>query len=102
MALSKLFNITLNCTIYYGLKNTVSNLASKNRTNAFLSLKRYYSKCIMKVLNVAEKPDAAKNIAGYLSRGTIYAMHSVLSVVIIESICFSLFNCIYLLFMNHI
>jgi len=24
----------------------------------------------MKVLNVAEKPDAAKNIAGYLSRDT--------------------------------
>jgi len=24
----------------------------------------------MKVLNVAEKPDAAKNIAGYLSHGT--------------------------------
>jgi len=24
----------------------------------------------MKILNVAEKPDAAKNIAGYLSRGT--------------------------------
>jgi len=24
----------------------------------------------MKVLNVAEKPDATKNIAGYLSRGT--------------------------------
>jgi len=98
MALSKLFNITLNCTIYYGLKNTVNNLASKNSANAFFSLRRFCLKCIMKVLNVVEKPDAAKNIVGYLSRGTskrinIYAMHSVLSVEIIESsICFSLFN----------
>jgi len=69
MALSKLSNITLNYTIYYGLKYTVSNLASKNPANAFFSLRRYCSKCIMKILNVAVKPDA-KNIAGYLLRGT--------------------------------
>jgi len=71
MALSKLSNITLNCeTIYFGLKYTVSNLTSKNPANAFLSLRQYCSKCIIKILNVVEKPDAAKNIAGYLSRGT--------------------------------
>lgn len=81
MALSKLFNITLDYTIYYvGLKS--NNLSSKKSVNAFYSLRRYCSKGIMKVLNVAEKPDAAKNIAGYLSRGTsrrvnnIYTVHS--------------------------
>ncbi|XP_071455278.1 DNA topoisomerase 3-alpha [Hetaerina americana] len=30
-----------------------------------------FGRCIMKVLNVAEKNDAAKNIAGFLSRGNI-------------------------------
>lgn len=66
MALSKLYNIALDYTIYYGLKS--NNLSSKKPV--FYSLRRYCSKRIMKVLNVAEKPDAAKNIAGYLSRGT--------------------------------
>lgn len=68
MALPKLYNIALNYTIYCGLKSTISNLFSKAPVNAFYSLRRYCSKG-MKVLNVAEKPDAAKNIAAHLSRG---------------------------------
>jgi len=69
MTLSKLSNITLNYTIYYSLKYTVSNLASKNLANTFISLRRNCSKCIMKFLNVAEKSESAKNIADYLSHG---------------------------------
>ncbi|XP_012057921.1 PREDICTED: DNA topoisomerase 3-alpha-like [Atta cephalotes] len=70
MAFFKSYTIALNCTIYYGLKSKASNLFSKNLGYTFCLLKQYCSKSIMKVLNVAEKPDAAKNIAGYLSHGT--------------------------------
>lgn len=73
MALSKLYT-----TIYCSLKS-INNLSIQKPANAFYSLRRYCSKRIMKVLNVAEKPDAAKNIAAHLSRGTsrkvnIYAL----------------------------
>ncbi|KAL6425769.1 hypothetical protein ACFW04_009678 [Cataglyphis niger] len=69
MAFLKLYNI-LNCTIFYNLtfKSTANNLSKL--INASYSINRYYSKCNMKVLNVAEKHDAAKSIAAYLSRGT--------------------------------
>ncbi|XP_011878275.1 PREDICTED: DNA topoisomerase 3 isoform X2 [Vollenhovia emeryi] len=66
MALSKLCYAALDCTIYRCLRSSVPG---EGPTSAFSSLRRYCSKRIMKVLNVAEKPDAAKNIAGYLSRG---------------------------------
>jgi len=68
---SKLYNITLLSRV------TPCNLVLKSvtnfckPTNASLMVTRWY--CLqrtMKVLNVAEKHDAAKNIAGYLSRGT--------------------------------
>ncbi|XP_029663967.1 DNA topoisomerase 3-alpha [Formica exsecta] len=70
MAFFKLHNILLNCTIFYNLtfKSTASNLSKL--TNVSYSISRYCSKCNMKVLNVAEKHDAAKSIAAYLSRGT--------------------------------
>ncbi|XP_018404081.1 PREDICTED: DNA topoisomerase 3-alpha isoform X1 [Cyphomyrmex costatus] len=70
MAFFKSYTIALNCTIYHNLKNKASILSSNNPGNVFCSLRQYCSKSIMKVLNVAEKPDAAKNIAGYLSHGT--------------------------------
>jgi len=68
---SKLYNITLlnritPCNLI--LKSVINSCKS---TNASFIVTRWY--CLqhtMKVLNVAEKHDAAKNIAGYLSRGT--------------------------------
>lgn len=83
MAFLKLPNIVLNCTIFYNL--TLKSTASKSNlwklTNVSYSINRYCSKCNMKVLNVAEKHDAAKSIAAYLSRGTSrkvnnYLLHS--------------------------
>ncbi|XP_029173837.1 DNA topoisomerase 3-alpha-like [Nylanderia fulva] len=69
MALLKLRSIVLNCSILSNqtLKSTTDYLFKF--PNAY-SISRYCSKCNMKVLNVAEKHDAAKNIAAYLSRGT--------------------------------
>lgn len=83
MALSKLYNIALNCTIHSGLKSS-NSLSIKRSANTFYSLRGYCSKGIMKILNVAEKPDAAKNISGYLSRGNIrkvttYTVHKAIS-----------------------
>ncbi|XP_076293388.1 topoisomerase 3-alpha isoform X2 [Lasioglossum baleicum] len=58
---------TLNMLIFYTKSLDVLTL---NLSKQYLSLARYSkSKEVMKVLNVAEKNDAAKNIAGYLSRG---------------------------------
>jgi hypothetical protein len=80
MALLKLCNIALNYTIFCGPRSTLNNLCSKKPAYTFHSLRRHCSNRVMKVLNVAEKHDAAKNIAGHLSRGAsrkvnIYTMH---------------------------
>ncbi|XP_076680508.1 topoisomerase 3-alpha isoform X1 [Andrena cerasifolii] len=56
---------------HYGSKllNTVT-LSSCNLLQHIFFVRYCYSTEVMKVLNVAEKNDAAKNIAGYLSRGS--------------------------------
>lgn len=72
MALLKLHNIVLNCTTFYNLtlKSTTNKSNLWKLANVCYSINRYCSKCNMKVLNVAEKHDAAKSITAYLSRGT--------------------------------
>lgn len=57
-------NVTLNQTVSNSPK-FISNLYSIRHYCS----KQTFGKCKMKVLNVAEKHDAAKNIAYYLSRG---------------------------------
>ena len=56
---------------HYGSKllNTVT-LSSCNLLQYIFIAEHCHSTKVMKVLNVAEKNDAAKNIAGYLSRGS--------------------------------
>lgn len=67
LRLYKVINF-ISCNLIRNFENTISNLYRP--TNVFCSVRRYSSGFDMKVLNVAEKHDAAKNIAGYLSRGT--------------------------------
>lgn len=68
---SKLYNIVSNCRVScnHAIKNATDN-SYKYVNASYFARRRYCSESIMKVLNVAEKHDAAKNIAGYLSRGT--------------------------------
>ena len=57
--------ITINLIIRVRKKELYFFQKFSNATNL-----NYQANSTMKVLNVAEKNDAAKNIAGYLSRGT--------------------------------
>lgn len=83
MALSKFYNITSNCITF--CNRTLESIGSKlfKPTNVSYGVKRYHSEHNMKVLNVAEKHDAAKNIAGYLSRGTSRKVSSYVAVNIL-------------------
>lgn len=59
-------------TIFYDtLFPAIRRNIFRKSTNVCYSVRPYSIKCTMKVLNVAEKHDAAKNIAGYLSRGSV-------------------------------
>lgn len=69
MALFKLSNI-VNYVSYLTVKSVKGTLASCGKpTNVYCFVRLLSSKHIMKVLNVAEKHDAAKNIVAHLSRG---------------------------------
>lgn len=52
----------------YSFRNTKINVIKLTKNRIFIVRNKSTNR-IMKVLNVAEKNDAAKNIAGYLSRG---------------------------------
>jgi len=70
---------------------TLCNLVLKSVTNfckptnaSFMVTRRYCLQHTMKVLNVAEKHDAAKNIAGYLSRGSSRKVNNYIFLYIIN------------------
>ncbi|XP_032669264.1 DNA topoisomerase 3-alpha isoform X2 [Odontomachus brunneus] len=70
MALFKLYNVVNCISCNLTVESIRSTLAVCSKpTNVYCFVKRFSSKRVMKVLNVAEKHDAAKNIAAYLSRG---------------------------------
>ena len=64
----KSLSVCLNISIHVRKKLLVNVV--RNFSNATVRLKSQREEVTMKVLNVAEKNDAAKNIAGHLSRGT--------------------------------
>ncbi|KAL6262200.1 hypothetical protein P5V15_007297 [Pogonomyrmex californicus] len=74
MAFFKWHNIALNYIscgpTFKTFRGIANNFSNKKFAIVFYLPKQYCSKSDMKVLNVAEKHDAAKNIAAYLSRGT--------------------------------
>lgn len=60
-------NLSILVRVSISLKNLRINFAKFSNV---VSVPEIHKIRTMKVLNVAEKNDAAKNIAGYLSRGT--------------------------------
>lgn len=76
MAFLKLYNSAYNYVTFYN--RTFKGIGSKlsKAINVSCGIRQYCSEHNMKVLNVAEKHDAAKNIAGYLSRGNSRKVHS--------------------------
>lgn len=70
MALFKLYNVVNCISCNLTVESIRSTLATRSKPiNVHCFVKRFSSKRVMKVLNVAEKHDAAKNIAAHLSRG---------------------------------
>jgi len=79
MAFLKLCNNTYNCVIFYN--RTFKSISSKFKSiSVSYGVRRFCLEHNMKVLNVAEKHDAAKNIAGYLSRGASRKVNSYIAV----------------------